>query len=141
MASYVRKGALVLFLLAFASCRDLTGPKSLDEARALWAAQHLTTYSYFGSQTCYCANSATVVVEVSNGRVSAVTNLIKGTPESVAGWLTVDELFDFAARSQPQILEFDKVRGFPRRVERCCLVDDSGFVYSVSGFSLPSRGS
>lgn len=141
MTRYVRKAGFVLLLAVIASCGDATGPKSLAAARTLWNAQNLTTYSYFGSQTCFCLSSGSVVVQVTNGKVSAVNNLVSGVPVPTAGWLTIDELFDLAARAQPEVLVFDKSLGFPRRMESCCLADDSGFVYTVSGLSQSASGS
>lgn len=125
-------------LLVFAACRDATGPQSVAEARRLWESHHLTTYGYVGSQACFCVlPNGPVRVDVVDGKVSAVTDLTTQTQISSAGWLTVKELFDLAESVQPQVLEFDKDFGFPKRVERCCLADDSGSVYTVSSVMFP----
>lgn len=136
MSRFVRNGGLALFVLVFAACRDATGPQSVSQARELWESHNLTTYSYTGSQTCFCtAPSGPVRVDVVNGRVSLVTDLTTHEQVTTLGFLTVDELLSLAESLQPRVVEFDKHFGFPKRVERCCVADDSGAVYTVSGVS------
>lgn len=133
MPGFARKAGFGLLLLASAACSDTTAPLSITEARALWESHHLTTYSYLGSQECFCAiPSGPVRVDVSAGMVSAVTDMTTHAPISTIGWLTIDDLFDLAETLQPQPIEFDRSLGFPKRVERCCRVDDSGSIYTVS---------
>ena len=135
MPRFVGNGLLALSLLAFAACSDSTapGPRTLEEARAVWASHHLTNYSYFGSQACVCgAPSGLVRVEVEDGRVSSVTDWTTHAQIATTGWLTIDQLLDLAGTLQPIAVEFDRLLGFPRRVERCCIADDSGSVYTVA---------
>jgi hypothetical protein len=135
MPRFVGNGLLALSLLVFAACGDSTGPgpRTVEEARALWASHHLTTYSYFGSQACFCgAPSGLVRVEVTDGRVSSVTDWTTQAQIATTGWLTVDQLLDLAGTLQPSPVEFDWYLGFPRKVERCCIADDSGSVYTVA---------
>ena len=133
MQRFVRNGGFALLVLAFAGCGDATGPHSVVEARILWASRNLTTYTYIGTQTCFCTVSQNPVrVDVVNGTVSSVFDLTTNAQVSTQGWLTVEELFDLADNVQPEVLEFDWVLGFPRRLEHCCLANDSGFVYTVS---------
>jgi hypothetical protein len=140
MPRFVRNGSFVLSLLAFAACGDSIGPapQTVAEARALWASKELTTYSYYGSQTSFSGPSGMVRVDVSDGRVLAVTDLTTHAQISTVSWLTVDQLLDLAETLQPRPVEFDRDFGFPKRVERCCVVDDSGSVYTVSSlFVIP----
>jgi hypothetical protein len=138
MARSVRKGLLALSLLVFAACGDSTGPgpQTVEEARALWASHHLTTYSYFGSQVSFAGPSGLVRVEVADGKVLAVTDWTTHAQIATLGWLTVDQLLDLAETLQPRPVEFDRSLGFPKRVERCCMVDDSGSVYTVASVIL-----
>jgi hypothetical protein len=137
MPGFVRSGSLALSLLLFAACGDSIGPgpRTIEEARALWASHQLTTYSYFGSRASFVGPSGPVRVDVSGGQVSGVTNLTTQAPISTAGWLTIDQLLDLAETLQPLPVEFDRNFGFPKRVERCCIADDSGAVYTVSSVS------
>jgi hypothetical protein len=137
MPGFVRSGSLTICFLLFAACGDSTGPgpRTIEEARALWASHQLTTYSYFGSQASFAGPSGPVRVDVSGGQVSAVTNHTTQAPISTAGWLTIDQLLDLAETLQPLPVEFDRHFGFPKRVERCCIADDSGAVYTVSSVS------
>ncbi len=133
MQRLVRNGSLLLSFLVFAACGDSIGPgpQTLEEARALWASHHLTSYSYFGSRDSFAGASGLVRVEVVDGTVSAVTDWTTHAPIATTGWLTIDQLLNLAATLQPRPVEFDRSLGFPKRVERCCIADDSGAVYSV----------
>jgi hypothetical protein len=138
MARSVRKGLLALSLLVFAACGDSMGPgpQTVEEARALWTSHHLTTYSYFGSQTSFAGPSGLVKVDVADGKVVAVTDWTTHAQIATLGWLTVDQLLNLAETLQPRPVEFDRSLGFPKRVERCCMADDSGAVYTVASVIL-----
>jgi hypothetical protein len=138
MTRFVRNGSLALSLLVFAGCGNSTGPgpQTVEEARALWASHNLTTYSYFGSQASFFGPSGPVRVDVSNGLVIGVTNLTTQAEIATTSWLTIDQLLNLAETLQPRPVEFDRLYGFPKRVERCCMADDSGAVYAVSGVSF-----
>jgi hypothetical protein len=138
MTRSVRNGSLALTLLVFAACRDSTapGPQTVEEARALWASHHISTYSYVGSQTSFVGPSGPVRVDVSDGIVTGVTNLTTQAQISTTGWLTIDQLLNLAETLQPQPVEFDRQYGYPKRVERCCIADDSGAVYTVSSVQV-----
>ena len=139
MPRFVGNGLLALSLLVFAACGDSTGPgpRTVDEARALWASHHLTTYSYFGTQACFCgAPSGLVKVDVADGHVAAVTDWTTHAQIATTGWLTVEQLLDLAETLQPSPVEFDRYLGFPKKVERCCIADDSGSVYTVASVIL-----
>ncbi len=139
MSRFVGKAGVALVLLAFAACRDATGPQSVAQARELWHSHNLTNYSYLGSQTCFCAApNGPARVDVVNGSVSQVTDMTTHQQVSSAGWLTIDQLLDLAEGLQPFVVAFDKDFGFPKRVERCCVADDSGAIYSVSSV-FPSQ--
>src|SRR4051794_29215274 len=95
--------------LALLSCSETVGPpSSIAEAKALWQHRAIPTYSYSASMACFCPGpSVPVRVDVADGNVVNVTDL--GTHSSIAttGWYTIDELFDFAERTQAEVLEFD----------------------------------
>jgi hypothetical protein len=137
MPRIVRNGSLALSLLVFAACGDSTGPgpQTVGEARALWVSHHITSYSYLGAQISFAGPSGPVRVDVSDGRVTGVTNLTTQAQIDPLGWLTIDQLLNLAETLQPQRVEFDRQYGFPKRVERCCMADDSGAVYTVSSVS------
>jgi hypothetical protein len=137
MPRFVRNGSLALPLLLFAACGGSTGPvpQTVEEARALWASHHLTTYGYIGSQASFAVSKGPVRVDVSGGQVTAVTDLTTNTQISTVGWLTIDQLLNLAETMQPRPVEFDRHFGFPKRVERCCMADDSGAIYGVSSVS------
>lgn len=138
MPRIVRNGSLALSLLVFAACGDSTGPgpQTVAEARALWASHHILVYSYVGSQASFAGPSGPVRVDVSHGMVTGVTNLTTQAQLATTGWLTIDQLLNLAETLQPQPVEFDRQYGYPKRVERCCMVDDSGAVYTVSSVSI-----
>ena len=138
MTRFLRSYSVALSLLLFAACRDSTapGPQTVEEARALWASHNLTTYSYVGSQTSFVGPSGPVRVDVSDGIVTGVTNLTTQAQISTTGWLTIDQLLNLAETLQPQPVEFDRQYGYPKRVERCCIADDSGAVYTVSSVQV-----
>ena len=137
MTRFVRNGRVAVLLLVFAACRDATAPSSVAEARLLWESHNLTTYGFVGSQACFCAlPNGPVQVDVVDGKVSSVTDLTTHAQISSAGWLTVEQLFDLAETVQSQPLEFDKDLGFPKKVERCCISNDSGSIYTVSSVFL-----
>ena len=133
MPGFVQNAAFPVLLLSLAACGDSVGPapRNVAEARALWESRHLTTYSYFGSQTSFAGNSGTVRVDVADGKVVAVTDMATHTELGTVGWLTIDQLLTLAETLQPTPVEFDRGLGFPKRVERCCMTDDSGAIYSV----------
>lgn len=139
MTRFVRNGSLALSLLVFAACGDSigSGPQTVEEARALWVSYQLSTYRYVGSQTSFVGPSGPVRVDVTNGSVTAVTNLTTQAPMATLGWLTIDELLNLAETLQPQPVAFDRQFGYPKRVERCCVADDSGAIYTVSSIAVP----
>jgi hypothetical protein len=77
-----------------------------------------------------------VRVDVADGHVSAVTDWTTHAQIATTGWLTVEQLLDLAETIQPSPVEFDSSFGFPKRVERCCVADDSGSVYTVESVIL-----
>jgi hypothetical protein len=138
MPRSVRNGSLALSLLVFAACGDSIGPgpQTVEEARALWLSHHVLAYSYVGSRASFGGPSGPVRVDVSNGVVTGVTDLTTQGQVATIGWLTIDQLLNLAETLQPQPVEFDRRYGYPKRVERCCMADDSGAVYTVSSVSI-----
>jgi hypothetical protein len=138
MTRFVRNGSFAVLLLVLAACEDTVGPPhSVAEARALWASHHLTTYSYFGTQESFTGIPSGVVrVDVVDGSVAAVTDMTTRAQIATESWLTIDQLLNLAETLQPQPVVFDRYLGYPKRVERCCMADDSGAVYTVSSLYL-----
>jgi hypothetical protein len=68
--------------------------------------------------------------------VVSVTDMTSHAEIATAGWLTIDQLLDLAETLQPRPVEFDRGLGYPKRVERCCMADDSGTIYTVSSLYL-----
>src|SRR2546421_1718106 len=139
MHSSVRPVFAVAVIAFLASCRDVTAPKTIAEAKTLWQSQNLSAYNYTAGHACYCAfeTSGPVTVDVAEGRVTRVTSLITGAEISTNGWYTIDELFEqlLFTNGQPPSVQFDSRLGYPRRIERCCLANDSGSIYTASGLA------
>ena len=137
MNSSVRPLFAVVLVALFASCHDATAPRTITEAKALWQSHSLSSYSYTAGHACFCAfeTSGPVTVDVAEGRVTRVTNLATGAEISTTGWYTIDELFDqlLFTEGQPPSVQFDTRLGYPRRIERCCIANDSGSIYTASG--------
>jgi hypothetical protein len=135
MPSFVRNAGFALLVLACAACRDTNGPKSVTEAQDLWQSQNLSSYSYVATHECFCNfPPGPVTVEVTQGQVSRVIVLSTGAEIATGGWYTIDELFDRlrAMTVQPTSLTFDARLGYPRRIEICCVANDSGSIYTAS---------
>jgi hypothetical protein len=135
MPSFVRNAAFALLVLACAACRDTNGPKSVTEAQDLWQSQNLSSYSYVATHECFCNfPPGPVTVEVTQGQVSRVVVLSTGAEIATGGWYTIDELFDrlHAMTAQAASVTFDPRLGYPRRIEICCVADDSGSIYTAS---------
>jgi hypothetical protein len=85
---------------------------------------------------CFCVLTGPVKVEVVGGHVARVTVIATGA--QLTGYSTIDELFDQIRSATPAlIVEFDRSLGYPTRIERCCLEDDSGSVTTISSL-IPS---
>jgi hypothetical protein len=135
MPSFVRNAGFALLLLVCAACRDTNGPKSVTEAQDLWQSQNLSSYSYVATHQCFCQfPPGPVTVEVTQGLVSRVTVLSTGAEIATGGWYTIDELFGRirSTAMQSASVTFDPRLGYPRRIEICCVADDSGSIYTAS---------
>lgn len=134
MLSFVRPVASAAVILAFAACNDATAPKTVSEAQILWQSKNISTYSYVAETGCFCSLIGPVKVEVVGGHVARVTLVETGAELPIAGRSTVEDLFDeIRSATPPLTVTFDRVLGYPTRIERCCLADDSG---SVTTFTL-----
>jgi uncharacterized protein DUF6174 len=137
MHSSVRPVLVVVLVSLFASCNHVTAPTTVAEAKTLWQSQNLSSYSYTASHACYCVleNSGPVTVDVAQGRVTRVIALATGAEIPASGWYTIDELFDQLLFTEGQVpsVQFDARLGYPRRIERCCMANDSGSIYTASG--------
>jgi len=140
MLNFVRPVVSAVLILAFARCSDGAGPKGAVEARVRWQAQNLSSYSYVATKQCFCLfpnGPGPMRVEVTQGHVSRVTVVPTGVETPIAGWYTIDELFDqiLSGSGPPPTVAFDPVRGYPTHVERCCLADDSGSIYTAASLT------
>jgi Family of unknown function (DUF6174) len=135
MLRIVRLAPVVLLSLVF-GCSDSTAPISLNLNRLRWERQNFDDYSYVASHTCFCPGPEGFVrVEVTQGQVSRVVVLATGAESPTAGWYTVDELFDQLVRSPTATVVFDPRLGYPRRIETCCLENDSGSIYTADALT------
>ena len=134
MPSFVRNAGFALLIIASAACRDSSGPKSVTDAQDLWQSQNISSYSYIATHECFCIfQPGPVSVEVTQGKVSRVVVLSTGAELATGGWYTIDELFDrLHAMTQAASVTFDPRLGYPRRIEICCIADDSGSIYTAS---------
>jgi hypothetical protein len=138
MLNFVRPVVSAVLILAFAGCSDGAGPKGTIAARERWEAQNLSSYSYVATHQCFCPfPNGPVKVEVTQGHVSRVTVVATGAEAPLTGWYTIDELFDqiLSGSGPPPTVTFDLVRGYPTHVERCCLADDSGSIYTAASLT------
>lgn len=140
MLNLVRLVVSASLFLAFAACSDGAGPRGTIEAREQWQAQNLSSYSYVATHQCFCPfpnGTGPMTVEVTQGHVSRVTVIATGAEAPVSGWYTIDELFDqiLSGSGPSPTVAFDRVRGYPTHVERCCLADDSGSIYTAASLT------
>ena len=137
MTRFVRNAGFALSLLAFAACSDATGPTSIADAEALWQSQKLSSYSYFATHECYCPfPPGPVTVYVAQGQVSRVVVQSTGAEIATTGWYTIDQLFDrLRSTTVTPSVTFDPRLGYPRRIEICCVANDSGSIYTASSLS------
>jgi hypothetical protein len=137
MLNFVRPVVSAVLILASAACSDGSGPKGAIAARQRWEAQNLSSYTYVADKTCFCwfpDGPGPMRVEVTQGNVSRVTVIATGVETAKAGWYTIDELFEqiLYGSATPPTVAFDPVRGYPTRVETCCLANDSGSIYTAA---------
>ena len=135
MRTLVRSVLVVAAAVATAACADATGPGSVISARVLWNARKPPSYSYVTSYTCFCLVTSPVGVQVVDGKV--VSARITDTGEAVPtnNYFTIDELFDQITSNPPTSVEFDARLGYPTRIYRCCLENDSGSVIRLSNLA------
>jgi hypothetical protein len=133
MPSFVRPLVAASLILAFASCSDSTGPKTVSEAESLWQSKNLSNYSYVVDVACFCMLTGPAKVEVFGGQVVRVTLVATGAQLPTAGHYTVDEMFDQIRSATPGLtVVFDRTLGYPTRIERCCIENDSGSITTIS---------
>lgn len=140
MLNFVRPVVSAVLILAFAGCSDGAGPNGAIAARQRWEAQNLSSYSYIANKQCFCLfpnGPGPMKVDVIQGSVSRVTVVATGVETPTAGWYTIDELFDqiLSGSGPAPTVAFDPVRGYPTHVERCCLADDSGSIYTAASLT------
>ncbi len=71
----------------------------LNRAKTLWSASGIDSYSLRFRRSCFCLPSATlpVLIEVTDGELTSVSNEATGAIIDMAEWknfLTVDEIFE-----------------------------------------------
>jgi hypothetical protein len=133
MPNFVRPLLSASLILAFASCSDVTAPKTVSEAQSLWRSKNITSYSYVISVGCFCLLPPPATVEVFAGQVSRVTVVATGAQLPITGYFTIDEQFDhILTATTPPTVEFDRALGYPTKIEHCCMADDSGSITTIS---------
>ncbi|MEX2109227.1 MAG: DUF6174 domain-containing protein [Gemmatimonadaceae bacterium] len=145
MPSFVGRVATVLSLVVLAGCGDLTGPKSLAEARQLWDDQNLSYYQYVGTRAAFVGSAGPVTVIVDDSQVVRVLDE-SGAEVSTSGWPTIEALFDAAERAiadeELNQIEFDQTAGYPTLLDTGDWALDGGFRRTVSNLrsTLNERG-
>jgi hypothetical protein len=152
-------------VLGFASCSDRlpsqpgagtvesqasSGPVSaslLQASRARWSDSHVDSYRYRFRWECFCGANyvRTVDITVTRGAVTSVTEAETGKPltrEEVAGYRTIEGLFDFVRGAIDHSAAsvngaFDPGLGFPSAVNVDYVAgmadDEIGFrIYSLT---------
>jgi hypothetical protein len=137
MPNFVRPVVYAAAIALVASCSDSTAPRNAVDAQNLWRSQNISSYSYVAERVCFCElGSEPVTVQVVQGKVSSVTVVATGAQVPDSGWRTIDELFAEIMANPPTTVQFNRVLGYPTEIDRCCLADDSGSVYTVSDLHL-----
>ena len=149
-ASWIRHSLACLVPLSTA-CNGPTAPSppSLDELlahRAIWDAQAPAHYSYvYGVRNVWMTllDGQALLLEVRQDTVRSAT--VVGTGQPVPGSLTfypsINGLFDLAVTSLGEqrlaAVSFDPQRGYPLRMDLCCVPDASGSIYASNVTRLP----
>lgn len=146
-----RTALIIAAALPALTCSDALGPatRALEAAEARWADAGYTTYAFTTSRECECpANTiGPMRISVTNGDVTAVTELSSGDPLDPNEWFTINDLFSLIhieLERLPSKLEvtYDPVLGFPSEVAYGNREVDAGAVISVYDVtdSSPGRG-
>jgi hypothetical protein len=136
MLNFVRPLVSAALILAFAACNDAAAPKTVSEAQSLWRSKNISSYSYVEDVGCFCVLTGPVKVEVVEGHVARVTVIATGEVLPITSRLTIDGLFDgIVSATTPPTVEFDRTLGYPTKIERCCMADDSGSVMTISALA------
>jgi hypothetical protein len=123
-------------ILALAACNDVTAPKTVEEAQRLWQSKNISSYSYVVDVGCYCSLIGPVKVEVVGGHVARATLVATGAQLPITGRSTIDEMFDqILSEVTPPTVVFDRILGYPRSIERCCMANDSGSIITISSLT------
>ena len=137
MPNSVRPVVYAAAIALLASCSDSTAPRNVVDARSLWRSQNISSYSYVAERVCFClGGSEPVTIQVVQGKVSSVIVVATGAQIPTGGWPTIDELFDEIIANPPTTVQFNAALGYPTRVERCCLADDSGSRFTASDLRI-----
>ena len=116
----------------------------LARHRAMWEAQHVTSYRYTLSRSCECLfpqMTGPAVVEVRSGNLTA--QLSGGAAADTSLFTRVEGLFAVVQRAidenaETLTVEYDPVLGYPKSIGidyRKEMVDDE-FTVILSGFQL-----
>lgn len=123
-------GALAFVAVTTLACSDSSGPDvdDFDTNRALWASHQIDSYEYSLARICFCHPEfvGPARIRVTNNAVDSVWVLSTGeaVPDSLVSrfWnVTVDSLFRSleqirAMRPDSLHVEYDRTRGYPRRI-------------------------
>jgi len=114
----------------------------LQQRRAAWVARGIADYRVQLRISCFCVGTMTrpVLVEVRRGAVSKVWDL--ETSKLVADmtpYPTITQLFDRAIEERSRggnvSATYDRVGGFPARIEIGTIANDAGILYFLGEFS------
>jgi hypothetical protein len=115
----------LLLVLGGAGCASVTGPLDeerdrLEQARAQWRSQGMTSYAYVYRRSCFCAPGSTepMTITVRNNAIQSVVRISDGERQDPALFDTVDGLFELlgdALDGDPAQFraDYDAGRGYP----------------------------
>lgn len=124
------------------SADTVTGSGSLAELqqrRSGWVARNIDDYRYRLQIVCFCAGDVTrpVLVEVRDGAVARALDLETGRAMAdLSPYRTITALFDAAIAERSGggyvSVAYDRVLGFPARLEVGTLANDAGVLYLLA---------
>jgi hypothetical protein len=112
--------------------------ESLRQRWAQWQATRIRSYGFNLERSCFCPVEAITParVDVRDGRVVSVRDLIDGHALSIQSVPTIDSLFRWAIREAGQNghveVTYDPLLGHPVRLVIGTLANDAGTAYHVA---------
>jgi hypothetical protein len=147
----MRRFLLVASAVLLSGCHDgMTGlqrellREKFEFAQAKWVAKGIADYSMTVQFICFCPPDESYRITVTGGVISSAVSTVSGTvveDEFLEGYPSIDILFReigraIDARADYLDAEYDRTRGFPRRVAINHDVQalDSGITFIVTEF-------